>query len=479
LGVFRSSSSARFSFSSGFIENNRNHSVFPLSVDSLTKEMPMKVRLSCVSLGFLSLSLFVSAQTPVNNARTDGAQVLSGSGTKNYVPLWLNSTKLGNSKLYQNTTGEVGIGTTTPAATLDVNGSINAATSFKLGGSAFAFGSSSNGNAFLGFAGNASTTGYDNTASGEGALYSNTSGSDNTADGISALYSNTEGSFNTASGYDALHSNTTGGNNTAYGFESLFYSTTGTANTACGYDALYLNTTGSNNTASGLYALEYNTTGDNNTALGYLAGPDSNSPDLTNATAIGAYATVSESNAVVLGGTGTNAVRVGIGTATPSNVFTIAQGAGQAISDGWSVYSSRRFKTNIDTLHGALEKVGQLRGVSYDLKTNGRHEMGVIAEEVGAVIPEVVTWDKNGNAQGVDYSRLTALLIEATKEQQVLIQKQQEQLRAQQLKINEQEAIVAGMISEMRTIKGLAQLNSGEVIHSFVPAKAEGAAAVP
>jgi hypothetical protein len=35
------------------------------------------------------------------------------------------------------------------------------------------------------------------------------------------------------------------------------------------------------------------------------------------------------------------------------------------------------------------------------------------------------------------------------------------------------------MISEMRTIKGLAQLNSGEVIHSFVPAKAEGAAAVP
>ena len=316
-----------------------------------------------------------------------------------------------------------------------------------------------NGDAFLGFAGNATTTGHDNTASGEGALYSNTPGSDNTADGISALYYNTVGSLNTASGYDALHSNTTGGNNTAYGFESLPYNTTGTANTACGYNALYLNTTGSNNTASGLYALEYNTTGDNNTALGYLAGPDSTHPTSPMPLRLVHLPPSVRATPLVLGGTGTNAVRVGIGTATPSNVFTIAQGAGQAISDGWSVYSSRRWKTNIDTLHGALEKVGQLRGVSYDLKTNGRHEMGVIAEEVGAVIPEVVTWDKNGkDAQGVDYSRLTALLIEATKEQQALIQKQQEQLRAQQLQINEQQARVTRMISEMRTIKVL--LNS-------------------
>lgn len=47
----------------------------------------------------------------------------------------------------------------------------------------------------------------------------------------------------------------------------------------------------------------------------------------------------------------------------------------------------------------------------------------------GAVVPEVVTWEKNGtDAQGIDYSRLTALLIEATKEQQALIHKQQEQI---------------------------------------------------
>jgi hypothetical protein len=125
----------------------------------------------------------------------------------------------------------------------------------------------------------------------------------------------------------------------------------------------------------------------------------------------------------------TNAGSVGIQTRCPSNVFTILQGAGPAIADGWDTYSSRRFKTNIQTLDSALEKVEKLRGVSYDLKANGKHEVGVIAEEVGEVLPEVVSWDKDGtNAQGVDYGRLTALLIEATKEQQTLIHQQQEQL---------------------------------------------------
>lgn len=74
----------------------------------------------------------------------------------------------------------------------------------------------------------------------------------------------------------------------------------------------------------------------------------------------------------------------------------------------------------------------RLRGVSYDLKANGKHEIGVMAEEVGAVVPEVVQWEKNGkDAQGVDYSRLTALLIEAVKQQQREIQQQNAMLRTQ------------------------------------------------
>src|SRR5208283_5494849 len=155
------------------------------------------------------------------------------------------------------------------------------------------------------------------------------------------------------------------------------------------------------------------------------------SPNLSYATAIGAGAIVSQSNALVLGGPLGSAaqVKVGIGTATPANVFTIAQGAGPAVSDGWNVYSSRRWKTNIETLHGALGKVEQLRGVSYELKANGKHEVGVIAEEIGAVVPEVVSYEENGkDARGVDYSRLTALLIEATKEQQQEFRQQQAEL---------------------------------------------------
>jgi hypothetical protein len=112
---------------------------------------------------------------------------------------------------------------------------------------------------------------------------------------------------------------------------------------------------------------------------------------------------------------------VAIGTNSPigGNRLTILQNAGPAIADGWTTYSSRRWKTDIHTLPNALAKVVQLRGVSYELKDSGKHEIGVIAEEVGAVVPEVVSYETNGkDAQGVDYSRLTALLIEAVKEQQ-------------------------------------------------------------
>jgi hypothetical protein len=104
-------------------------------------------------------------------------------------------------------------------------------------------------------------------------------------------------------------------------------------------------------------------------------------------------------------------------------------------------------------LHGALDKIERLRGVSYDLEASGKHEVGVIAEEVGAVVPEVVSWDKDGkNAAGVDYSRLTALLIEATKEQQNLIRKQQKRIEMQQVQI-------AHLASQMRSFQ--ASLKAG------------------
>src|SRR5580704_9195121 len=421
--------------------------------------------LFCSAMSQAQQQSLPSTRNSASNAGSQDVSNVSGTGTMDYVPLWLSGTKLGNSRIFQSSVG-VGVGTTSPAATLDVEGAVNAATSFNLGGTRFAYGSATSGNAFLGFAGNSTMTGGSNTASGLGALENNSTGSfntaigtgalannskgtGNTASGLEALYFNTTGNGNTANGITALEENSTGSNNTASGYEALQYNTTGSNNTASGYEVLAFNTTGGNNTATGFGALYYNATGSYNTALGYGASPDNKSTNLTYATAIGAGAVVSQSNSLVLGGplgSGAN-VKVGIGTATPTNVFTIAKTAGQAISDGWTTYSSRRWKTNIQPLHNALGMVDQLRGVSYDLKGSGKHEIGVIAEEVGAVLPEVVTWDENGkDARSVDYSRLTALLIEATKEQQALIQQQQEQMTSQQEQI-------AQLASQVKTIQ--------------------------
>jgi hypothetical protein len=316
---------------------------------------------------------------------------------------------------------------------------VNATTSFNFGGAPFAF-AGANGSTFLGYAGNFGATGTDNTATGAG----------------------------------ALSNDTTGGGTVAYGQAALFYNTTGYDNAAFGTNALLSNTTGFENTALGVDALTSNTTGNNITCVGFAcAAPGRH---LRNATAIGAHAMVNVSNALVLGSVAgvngaTATTRVGIGTSSPTNLLTLGQGAGLSISDGWATYSSRRWKRNIHPLRNALAMVEQLRGVSYDLKDSGKHEIGVIAEEVGAVVPEVVSYEENGkDARGVDYSRLTALLIEATKEQQVLIQEQRAQIKAQQVQMtrlaSQVEAIRTSLQTgdrtgrEVRTVKTQANLLS-------------------
>lgn len=124
--------------------------------------------------------------------------------------------------------------------------------------------------------------------------------------------------------------------------------------------------------------------------------------------------------------------QMGIGTQTPANTLEVAVG-GTTLADAWTTRSSRQFKTNIQPLQDALRKVEQLQGVSYDRKADGKHEIGVVAEEVDRVVPEVVSHDpRTHDAQGVDYSRLAALLIEAVKSQQSEIQSQQAEI--QQLK---------------------------------------------
>jgi hypothetical protein len=68
-------------------------------------------------------SAFLTASSS-NAANPNGVinNAITGGGTTDYVPLWLSKSKLGNSKIFQSAAGDLGIGTTSPAANLDVNG---------------------------------------------------------------------------------------------------------------------------------------------------------------------------------------------------------------------------------------------------------------------------------------------------------------------------------------------------------------------
>jgi hypothetical protein len=113
-------------------------------------------------------------------------------------------------------------------------------------------------------------------------------------------------------------------------------------------------------------------------------------------------------------------VGIGLPGTKPGNILTIVQGSTtDPIADAWTTYSSKRWKTNIQPIENALDKVQRLRGVTFDWKKDGKHDIGLVAEEVGQVIPEVVAFESNKkDAKSVDYSRLVALLIEAVKAQQ-------------------------------------------------------------
>ena len=79
--------------------------------------------------------------------------------------------------------------------------------------------------------------------------------------------------------------------------------------------------------------------------------------------------------------------------------------------------STIRVKENIEEIQNPLDIIKKLRGVQYNKIGNNNKEIGVIAEEVDEVLPQIVTRDTDGNPTSVSYGRLTALLIEVVKKQ--------------------------------------------------------------
>ena len=102
--------------------------------------------------------------------------------------------------------------------------------------------------------------------------------------------------------------------------------------------------------------------------------------------------------------------------------------------------SDERLKTNIETLSGVLDKINQIRGVSFVFKDQTKYatgsQIGVIAQEIQKVFPELVHLGADG-FYGVDYPHLTAVLLQAVKEQQTQMGSLQEKVQKQESRLSE------------------------------------------
>ena len=253
----------------------------------------------------VSPGTYTNATVTVNQL----GQITSASnGSSGQTSYWsLNGNNIYNNNNSGN--GNVGIGTTTPSKKLEVVGSDALINELTIGRGA------SN-----------DTT---NTVLGKNAL------------------NNSNGGYNTAIGYETLNLNTSD-TNTSVGYQSLKLNTTGYGNTAIGHQAL-LNNNSYQNTAIGLYAGTQNKNGNSNTFLGMQSDLDSSGNSWSASTAIGANATITASNQIMLGGL-TNGVYPNVkipGTLTVTGTTSLA---------GLNVSGSTSFSNtvNMNTSNGTI-----------------------------------------------------------------------------------------------------------------------------
>lgn len=116
-----------------------------------------------------------------------------------------------------------------------------------------------------------------------------------------------------------------------------------------------------------------------------------------------------------------NTDRVGIGTTLPTSKLHIIGDVlvtGVTTSFDFNSTSDIKLKTNIKKIENPIEKILQISGVTFDWKKDNRSSVGVIAQEIESVFPELVQGE---DPKTVNYNGLIALLIECIKEQQVEI----------------------------------------------------------
>jgi hypothetical protein len=90
--------------------------------------------------------------------------------------------------------------------------------------------------------------------------------------------------------------------------------------------------------------------------------------------------------------------------------------------------STLRCKSNIQVLSSPLEKIKQLKPVTFDWKNTGKNDIGFIAEEVKEVLPNLIHYNERGEIEGMNYSKITSLLVASIQEQQKQIDKLKEEI---------------------------------------------------
>jgi len=108
------------------------------------------------------------------------------------------------------------------------------------------------------------------------------------------------------------------------------------------------------------------------------------------------------------------------GDMTGTSIFTMDRTGGFTALQDVTAYSDARIKTDIQKIEGALDKVSRIGGYTYtrtDSVCKGKRQAGVLAQEMLEVLPEVVGTNEETGYYTVSYGNITALLIEALKEE--------------------------------------------------------------
>jgi hypothetical protein len=121
--------------------------------------------------------------------------------------------------------------------------------------------------------------------------------------------------------------------------------------------------------------------------------------------------------------------------------------------------SSLRLKKNVLAFSGGLNIIRRLKPIRFDWRDGSGHDIGLGAEDVARVEPFLTFKDRDGQVAGVKYERLNILLINAVKEQQAQIERQQQQIKQAEATNQQQQQQLKRQQGELDGLKKLVCLD--------------------